>query len=278
VITFRHLITLAAAMVALGASRQTAVTYDVYAVQCGVIKNFRMSQLIAGGDPAGRVDMSLMVWLLKGTNGQAVLVDTGFHRADVVDRLKPVDFVTASEALRRFGAAPEAVTDIIVTHVHFDHVGGVDLFPNARVWIQRDEYEHYVDESGRARTPAIHDADAAMLAGVKRAGRIVLVDGDAREILPGVTVYTGGKHTFASQYVGVRAGDGVVVLASDDMHLYESLERHVPIAQTLDAASNLHAQDRMKTIASNPRLIVPGHDPAVFARFPLVAQGVARIR
>jgi hypothetical protein len=55
------------------------------------------------------------------------------------------------------------------------------------------------------------------------------------------------------------------------------LEKHLPIAQTFDAKSNLAAQERMKTITSDPRLIVPGHDPAVMTRFPKVADGVVRI-
>ena len=71
---------------------------------------------------------------------------------------------------------------------------------------------------------------------------------------------------------------GTVVLASDNMYLYENLTTHQPIAQTLDADSNLRAQDRMKTLASDPRLIVPGHDPAEFDRFPTVAPGVVEIK
>jgi hypothetical protein len=76
----------------------------------------------------------------------------------------------------------------------------------------------------------------------------------------------------------VKTRGGTIVLASDNMYLYENLDRRVPIAQTLDAASNLAAQDRMRTIASELRLIVPGHDPEVFTRFPRVADGVVRIR
>ena len=62
------------------------------------------------------------------------------------------------------------------------------------------------------------------------------------------------------------------------MYLYENFDRHAPIAQTLDAASNLKAQDRAKSLASNPKLLVPGHDPAVFERFERVADGVVRIK
>jgi hypothetical protein len=62
------------------------------------------------------------------------------------------------------------------------------------------------------------------------------------------------------------------------VYLYENLEKHVPIAATLDAESNLRAQDRIRTLASDPRLIVPGHDPLVFERFPAVSEGIVRIK
>jgi glyoxylase-like metal-dependent hydrolase (beta-lactamase superfamily II) len=117
-----------------------------------------------------------------------------------------------------------------------------------------------------------------MLHALRAAGRVNEIDGDAREILPGITVYTGGKHTFASQYAAVKTREGTIVLASDNMYLYENLDRGVPIAQTLDPASNLAAHGRMRTLASETRLIVPGHDPAVFERFPRVADNVVRIR
>ena len=87
--------------------------------------------------------------------------------------------------------------------------------------------------------------DAKILADIARQGRVMLVDGDAKEIIPGITVYTGGKHTFASQFAGVNTTSGTVVIASDNMYLYENLARHAPIAQTLDAESNLRAQARM---------------------------------
>jgi hypothetical protein len=106
----------------------------------------------------------------------------------------------------------------------------------------------------------------------------MLVDGDAKEIIPGITVYTGGKHTFASQFATVHTTEGTVVVASDNMYLYENLAKHLPIAQTLDSASNLRTQARMTTLASDVRLIVPGHDPEVFVRFPQPGNGIARIR
>lgn len=81
-----------------------------------------------------------------------------------------------------------------------------------------------------------------------------------------------------SQYVGVRVAGGTIVIASDNMYLYENLQKHAPIAQTFDAGSNLKAQDRMKQIASRPDWIVPGHDPEIFVKFPQPGNGVARIK
>lgn len=258
------------------AVRSAPPAYEVYAIQYATIP-FRRSGLIAGAD-TGRIDISMMVWLIKGPDGRSILVDAGFHRPDLVARWKPAGFMTPSEAVAKFGVKPEDVGDVIVSHVHWDHLDGADLFPRARIWIQREEFEHHLDSAGTVKDRAIDAGDAKMLAAIAREHRVNLIDGDAREIIPGITVYTGGKHTFASQFVTVNTAAGTVVLASDNMYLYENLDRHLPIAQTLDRESNLRAQERMLTLASDRRLIVPGHDPAVFVHFPAPGNGVAHIR
>jgi glyoxylase-like metal-dependent hydrolase (beta-lactamase superfamily II) len=269
-----------AATALAGAARaQTAPEYEVYAIRYATLPQFPVSGLISGADTSRRLDIAMMVWLLKGNNGRIVLVDAGFKpRDDLMQRWRPASYVSPDEAVARAGVRAEDVTDIIVTHIHWDHFDGADLFPNARVWIQRDEIEHHVDAAGRVRNGAIDSIDAAMLHRLRTTGRITPVDGDAKEIIPGITVYTGGKHTYQSQHAGVRIAGGTAVIASDNAYLYENFDKRVPIAQTLDRASNLAAQERMRTIASDPRLIVPGHDPAVFTRFERAAPSVVRIR
>jgi len=255
-----------------------ARTTEVYAIRYGTLRDFPLAALVAGADTARRVDVALTVWLVRRADGRNVLVDAGFYRDKFMTRWKPADYRKPSDAVRAAGLRPEEITDVIVSHVHWDHLDGVDLFPNARVWIQRAEYAHHVDSAGRPRDPAIDSADAAMLARLGRAGRVRLIDGDAQEVLPGLTVYTGGRHTFASQYAGVRTARGTVVLASDNAYLYENLATRTPIAQTLDSASNRRAQERMFRLAGSPRLVVPGHDAEVFVRFPTPGRGVAKIQ
>ncbi|MEO7362248.1 MAG: N-acyl homoserine lactonase family protein [Gemmatimonadaceae bacterium] len=259
-------------------AKAASPTYEVYAIQYGTLSAFKMSGLIAGADTSRRIDVALMVWLLKGSNGRTVLVDAGFQRSDLIERWKPANYELPSVAVARAGIKAEDVTDIIVSHIHWDHFDGVELFPNAKVWLQREEFTYHIDSTGKVLNRAIDAPDAAMLARLNKAGRVTLVDGDAKEIIPGITVYTGGKHTFQSQYAGVRIANGMVVIASDNAYLYENLEQQRPIAQTLDSLSNLRAQKRMFEIASARKLVVPGHDPAVMSRFERIAPGVVRVR
>jgi glyoxylase-like metal-dependent hydrolase (beta-lactamase superfamily II) len=259
-------------------ARGGAPAYEVHAVRYGTLARFPVAALVAGADTGRRLDVALMVWLARAPGGRTVLLDAGFYRDKFLERWKPVDYVRPSDALAALGVRPDEVTDVIVSHVHWDHVDGADLFPRARIWIQRAEYEHHVDAAGRPRSATIDTADAAMLAALRRAGRVELVEGDSVEILPGVRVFTGGRHTFASQYAAVSTAAGPVVLASDNAYLYENLERRRPIAQTLDSTSNLAAQARMLRLAGDPRRVVPGHDPEIFTRHPAPGGGVARIR
>jgi glyoxylase-like metal-dependent hydrolase (beta-lactamase superfamily II) len=254
--------------------------YQVYAVRYATLKDFPVSALVQGAERERKLDIAMTIWVLKDPNGKTVLVDAGFYRPRLLRKGNGVaDFIRPDKALGRLGIKPEDVTDVVVTHMHWDHADGVDLFPNAQVWIQKDEFNHYTREaklpSGHERNDDLDEASAMVKLNAQ--GRVHLVDGDAREILPGVTVYTGGRHTFASQYVGVNTNAGCVVIASDNLYLYENLDKHVPIAQTFDARANLAAQDRMRKLAASPRLIIPGHDPDVFVRFPKPGHGVARL-
>lgn len=264
------------AMASLPLAAQPAPIYEAYAIRYATLANFPVRGLVAGADSARRMNIAAMLWLLK-TPGRTVLVDAGFYRDEFMKQWKPADYTKPSDALEAFGVSAASVTDIIVSHVHWDHADGIDLFPNAHVWIQRAEYEYYVGPDGEVRHAGIAGNDAAMFAKLKAAGRVTFIDGDDEEPIPGIRVYTGGRHTYASQFAGVHTRSGTVVIASDNCYLYENLEKHAAIAQTFDAASNLAAQARMPTIASSPRLVVPGHDPLVFERFPVVRPGVVRI-
>jgi glyoxylase-like metal-dependent hydrolase (beta-lactamase superfamily II) len=272
----RILLTLALLLTASIAIAQTP-QYDVYAIRYATIPGFPVAGLIKGADQSRTIDIAMMVWLVRG-GGRNIVVDSGFYRPQFFKNFKVTDFVRPDEAVARAGVKPEEVTDVILTHAHWDHADGADLFPKAQIWIQKEEYRYYTGEAWQpdGKHGGIELEDMAYLLRANTEGRLHLVDGD-REILPGVRVYIGGRHTWASQYVAVTGKPGPIVLASDNMYLYENLDKHLPIAQTFDAVSNLAAQDKMKTLVRDPRFIIPGHDPAVLTRFPKVVDAVVRI-
>jgi glyoxylase-like metal-dependent hydrolase (beta-lactamase superfamily II) len=255
-----------------------AESYEVFAIRYATVPDFAVAGLVQGAESGRKIDIAMMLWLIRG-GGHNVVVDSGFYRPQFFKSWTVKDFVRPDEAVARAGVKAADVTDVILTHAHWDHADGADLFPNARIWIQKDEYTYY---TGAAWQPGgkhggIEREDMQVLLAANMAGRLHLVDGD-REILPGIRVWTGGKHTWASQFVSVISKNGTIVLASDNAYLYENLDKHLPIAQTFDASSNLAAQEHMKQLASRAGLIVPGHDPEVMTRYPKVAEGVVEIK
>ena len=271
---------LLAALLAVSiAGRADMDKYEIYAVRYATIAGFRMSGLIAGADPSRRIDIAMMIWVLKGIDGRIAIVDSGFHREQYFTQFAVRDFIKPSDAIAPLGITPDQVTDIFLTHAHWDHAGGVDLFPNARVWIQKDEYEYYTGEAWQQRTThgGIDSDDMLELVRRNTSGKVSLVRGDDDTTISGITFGVGGKHTWQSQFIVAHGARHEVVLASDNMYLYENLDTHKPIAQTLDAVSNLRTQDRMKSLASEPRFLIPGHDPAVFERFEKISDRIVRI-
>lgn len=274
----RLLIAIFTLALALPLLAQDKPKYEIYALRYATIPDFPVSGLIAGADKDRKLDIAMLVWLVRG-NGKNILVDSGFYRPQFFKSWTVRDFVKPAETVLKLGLKPEDITDVIITHMHWDHADGMDLFPNAKIWVQKDELEYYAGEAWQSRRThgGIDPDDVLAAVKLNTQGKVGLVNGDAQEIMPGITCYTGGKHTYASQYVGVNTPAGTVILASDNMYLYENLDKHLPIAQTLDADSNLRAQDRMKQLAAKPELIIPGHDPAELTRFPKIAEGVVKI-
>lgn len=260
-------------------SRPAVPVYEVYAVRYATIPGFPLRSLVAGAPRGERTDLAMMFWVIRepGPGGRVILFDAGFYRDKFMSQWKPRDYVSPAQAVGRLGIEPGDVSDIILSHIHWDHADGVDLFPGARVRLQQQEYDYYVGPGGAPLHPAIDSLDAAMLFKFDTEGRVVKIPGDGAEVLPGIHAYLGGKHTYASEYLTVPTRSGTVVLASDNVYLYRNLDDHRPIAQTLDSLSNLAAQQRMLRLASTRSLIVPGHDPLVFERFPKIAEDVVRI-
>ncbi len=271
---------ISAGLISAQALEGPAPEYTIEAIRFGTIPQFRVASLVVGADPSERLDIATIVWLIRG-GGRNILFDTGYHRPTPgFDRFKTTDYIRPDEAVRLAGVEPSQITDVVISHVHWDHMGGIDLFPGATIWIQRDEYDYYMGRSwqpGESRAADLEDL--LTLLKQNAAGKVRLIEGDDREIYPGIRAYTGARHTFASQYLRIE-GRPTFVLASDNCYLYRNLEANAPIAQTFspnDRTGNVAALHRMVMLAGAKERVVPGHDPLQFDRYPTQGR-VAKIK
>ncbi|WP_299141636.1 N-acyl homoserine lactonase family protein [uncultured Tateyamaria sp.] len=210
--------------------------------------------------------MDYFMWLIRG-QGRVILVDTGYDSAEAAARDRPIR-LDPGAALAPFGLTPENVTEIIVTHLHYDHAGGLHLFPNATLHLQAAEMAYATGPCMCHDTLRMPFTAGHICEAIQRlyAGKVTFYDGDA-QIADGVTVHCIGGHSRGLQAVRVRTQAGWMVLASDAAHFYENVAAEKPFPIVVDLQDMLDGFATLRRLASRPQLIVPGHDPLVRTYF-----------
>lgn len=239
--------------------------YKIYAVWYGQ-RSTIARDVFYGDFHDAPVDLAYYLWVV--TDGaRTVVVDLGFTPEVAKKRgreiARPVDV-----GLRQIGVDPAAVSDVILTHFHYDHVGNYALFPNALFHVQDEEMRVFTGRHLRFRP--YHDLveidDICALVRLNHEGRLRFVDGD-KQLFPGISVHRVGGHAPGIQVVRVATRRGQAVVASDATHLYRNMEEHIPFYLTHALAQVHDAFDRVQELADSADLIFPGHDPAVLERF-----------
>lgn len=221
--------------------------------------------------------MDYFMWLLR-QGDRNILVDTGYDHEEARLRDRPIR-LDPGAALAPLGLTPDDITEIIVTHLHYDHAGGLALFPNAHLHLQAAEMAFATGpcmchDVLRMPFTAGHVCEA-----VTRLyrGKLTFHDGDG-QIAEGVSVHCIGGHSRGLQAVRVQTQVGAMVLASDAAHYYENFMRAKPFPIVVDVQDMLDGFGRLQRLASRPELVVPGHDPMVRSVFPPgVADHITRL-
>lgn len=237
----------------------------------------RRHEHFIGGDPHDApMPMDYFIWVASNED-RAIVIDTGFT-AEVAARRKRDYLRCPVESLSLLGIGPDMVEDVVISHLHYDHVGSFHKFARARFHLQEAEM-HYACGHFMKHARLRHSFEVEDVAGIIRmtyADRTVFHDGDA-EIAPGITVHAVGGHSMGLQCVRVNTARGQVVIASDVTHFYENMETGRPFTTAFHVGLMLDGFDRLRALAPSPHHIVPGHDPAVMHRYPAVPglEGIA---
>lgn len=248
-------------------------TYEIYAVRYGHLERNAAANFIGGDEHDGPMPLDYFVWVIKG-EARTFLLDTGFDKATGLRRqrqlVRPVEV-----GLAALGIQTGDVEDVIISHMHFDHAGNLDLFPNARFHIQDAELAFC---TGRCMCEpflrhAFDEKDVASMIGKVFTGRACFHEGD-EEIAPGISLHLLGGHTKGLQAVRVRTQRGWVVLGSDASHFYANFEQRRPFPVVENVADMLAGYERMRALATSAKHIIPGHDPLVLARYPAARAGL----
>ena len=245
--------------------------YEVYAVKYAHHARRASENFIGGGMGGdahdGPMPLDYFVWLVRG-GGREIVVDTGFSAAMAAKRGRD-HLRCPTEGLRLLNCDPLSMKDVVITHLHYDHVGNFDLFPAATLHLQELEMRY---ATGRYMCQdcfrgAFEVEDVAGMVRQVYAGRVRFHDGDA-EIAPGVSVHLIGGHTMGLQSVRVKTRRGWVVLASDASHFYANMEQVRPFPIVWSVADMVEGYRKLQALADSSAHIIPGHDPLVFERYP----------
>lgn len=247
--------------------------YEVYAIKYAHHERPSSENYIGGDAHETSEPLDYFVWAIKGAH-RTFVVDTGFDPVVAKKRgrtlLKPI-----GEGLNAIGVDAASVKDVIVSHLHYDHTGNYDLFPQARYHLQDCEMAY---ATGRCmchthmRLPFEEDDVVAMVRKVF-AGRVQFHDG-VDEIAPGVSVHRIGGHSKGLQSVRVKTKRGYVMLAADATHLYNHFEQRRVFPITYNVAEVLEGYETLLRLASSPKHVIPGHDPKVLDKYPVARAGL----
>jgi glyoxylase-like metal-dependent hydrolase (beta-lactamase superfamily II) len=218
------------------------------------------------------IGMGYYFWL--ATNGEhTVLIDLGYH-PDIGAQRGRTLVRHPAELLDKVQVDPRTVQHAIVTHLHWDHVGGYALVPNARLYLQERELHFWTSSHLPEWQSSLEEEELVAVVRLHFQGRVGLCDG-SREIVPGITVHHVGGHTMGSQIVQVETARGTAVVASDAAKLYRNFMEEIPQPRSHSVADQISGYALIKRLASADDLIIPGHDPEALRRLPVYAEGIA---
>jgi glyoxylase-like metal-dependent hydrolase (beta-lactamase superfamily II) len=256
-------------------------SFSVVAVRYGTLETtladayYRWS---AYGEPDGPARLDYYFWILR-SDDETILVDTGFH-PDAGSRRGRTTLIAPAEAMARLGIGAETVSRVLLTHLHYDHTGNLDVLPDAELLVPAVELDFWLSPMGRRGQFAglVETGELERVRAAEAEGRVRRLIG-GEEIATDVHAVHLGGHSPGQMALAILGEGPPVILASDAAHFYDELDNERPFAVIADLAEMYEAYDTLRELAGAEGHIVPGHDPGLMERYPRVdGEFAVRIR
>lgn len=249
----------------------TIPNYEIYAIKYAW-RDAKRANHFVGGDPHdASMPMDYFVWLVRNAE-RTLVIDTGFTQS-MADKRKRTFIRTPADGLKLLGVNAAEVKNVVITHLHYDHVGTFQDFPAAQFHLQDEEMEYATGRHMRHKQ-FNHGYEVDEVIGMVRLvykDRVTFYRGDADFAL-GISLHHIGGHTKGLQCVRVHTARGWVVVASDTSHYYEHFEKGRVFTTTFHLGQTLDGYARLRQLADSEKHIVPGHDPLVMQRYPAASK------
>lgn len=243
-------------------------TYEVLALRYATLQaRSRSENFSFPDDHAAPMPLDFFIWVIRG-NGRVVVVDTGFGSGDAQSRQRDL-ILPPDRLLARVDVDAAAVEDVVITHLHWDHAGGIDFFPRATFHVQDAEMAYCTGRCMCHHALRRHFEVEHVVSAVRAlyAERMKFHD-PVSELAPGITLHEIGGHSAGIQVVRVATERGWVVLASDVAHYWANLRLRNPFPLNVDLPRMMEGFEVVERLADGPDHIIPGHDPLVLRKFP----------
>lgn len=257
--------------------RSSAPVYEIYAVKYAGPLISSVAMILWNTDWEKMIERNYYIWVIRG-NGETVIVDCGVAPSLAKERHIP-GYIHPAEVLAGLGLNASEIRRAIITHVHFDHISGIELYPNAMFYIQRTEFNFWVKDPIAKKPPFSRVTDPsgnAYLARLEGTERLIMIDGD-QTILPGIELLLAPGHTSGLQVVAVNTAKGTAIIGSDCAHTFRNYEEEIPSIFITDMVAWMKTYDKLKARVASSDLLFPGHDLKMATHYPKVAEGITRL-
>jgi glyoxylase-like metal-dependent hydrolase (beta-lactamase superfamily II) len=251
--------------------------YEIYAVKYAGPFSRSVAKVLWNTDWDKETEVNYYIWVVKG-NEETLIVDCGVAPA-LAQKTGLKGYVNPVEVLARMGLNASQIERVIITHVNFDHVSGIELFPRATFYVQEKEFNFWMKDPVAKKPPFLTYSDPVSnghLARLEGTDRLVLVRGD-QQILPGIELLLAPGHTPGLQVVAVNTAKGKAIVGSDCGHIFKNYETEIPSCFIVDLVAWMKTYDKVKSKVSSLDLLFPGHDMKMSTDYPVVAEGITRL-